>query len=299
MRVPVKNWKGMLVGLCTHLYAKHGDDFSQKVLGLGGRTRTYFSRNPSDMRLPEAIGESGIYVGTHWSADDTYRRCKQVVKVLGYAANRFEVELAESGRRDVRRRGQPRESIAPAPPVRPARAPSAAREVSEEPQAQAPVGDEKPSIRQQIVAHLNGMADREFEHFVGHLLAKLQYENVEVVGRSGDGGVDVTCILKGPLLTPPVTIACQVKRHSSNIGPGAVGDLRGRWAHRADRLILVNTGGFTQGAREAASEPGAKEIALVSGDDLAELMIERAIGVTKQPVVTEKLDEAFFGQFSV
>jgi len=139
------------------------------------------------------------------------------------------------------------------------------------------------------------MDERQFEDFVGRVLAELGYDDVDVVGRSGDGGVDVRCVLKGPLIDPPLTVVCQVKRHASNIGPSAVGDLRGRWAHRADRLILVNTAGFTQGAREAATEPGAKEISLISGEDLAAVMIDKGIGVSKEPVVVERLDEGFFG----
>ena len=173
--------------------------------------------------------------------------------------------------------------------------PSQPTAVSQPPAALSPA---PTSIRDQVVDKLNTMNDRQFEDFVGRLLAELGYDDVEVVGRSGDGGVDVRCVLKAPLIEPPLTVVCQVKRHASNIGPSAVGDLRGRWAHRADRLILVNTAGFTQGAREAATEPGAKEIGLITGEDLADLMIEKGIGVHKEPVVEEKLDETFFEEFS-
>lgn len=41
-----------------------------------------------------------------------------------------------------------------------------------------PVSDAETSIRQQILAKLNSMNDRQFEVFVGHLLAELGYENV-------------------------------------------------------------------------------------------------------------------------
>jgi restriction system protein len=181
----------------------------------------------------------------------------------------------------------------PSPPSQPAPTPVAAPPLAEPP---ASVG--QASIREEILAKLNSMNDRQFEDFVGHLLAELGYADVEVIGRSGDGGVDVRCVLKGPLVDPPLSVVCQVKRHATNVGPSAVGDLRGRWAHRADRLILVNTAGFTQGAREAAREPGAKEINLVSGEDLADLMIQKGVGVTKEPMVVEKLDEAFFSEFS-
>lgn len=179
------------------------------------------------------------------------------------------------------------------PPSQPAPTP-----IATPPPAEPPASVGQTSIREEILAKLNSMNDRQFEDFVGHLLAELGYADVEVIGRSGDGGVDVRCVLKGPLVDPPLSVVCQVKRHATNVGPSAVGDLRGRWAHRADRLILVNTAGFTQGAREAAREPGAKEINLVSGEDLADLMIQKGVGVTKEPMVVEKLDEAFFSEFS-
>ena len=185
--------------------------------------------------------------------------------------------------------------IAARPPISGQPAPTP---VAPPPPAEPPASVGQTSIREEILAKLNSMNDRQFEDFVGHLLAELGYDEVSVVGRSGDGGVDVRCVLKGPLIEPPLTVVCQVKRHAANIGPSAVGDLRGRWAHRADRLILVNTAGFTQGAREAATEPGAKEISLVTGEDLADLMIQKGIGVSKEPVVVEKLDEAFFSEFS-
>jgi restriction system protein len=156
----------------------------------------------------------------------------------------------------------------------------------------------KGSLRDAMVERLSRLTDRQFEEFVGRLLAELGFDNVDVVGRSGDGGVDVRCVLNAPLVMPPITVVCQVKRHTSNIGPSAVGDLRGRWAHRADRLILINAAGFTPGAREAAREPGAKDISLVSGEDLAGLCIEKGIGVRKEPIVEQKLDEEFFSQFS-
>ena len=189
-----------------------------------------------------------------------------------------------------------------APPPPPSAPPVAPPHVSPSPdvstQLQPETIDETKSIREEILTRLNRMNDRQFEDFVGRLLTELGYHDVDVVGRSGDGGVDVRCVLKGPLIEPPLTVVCQVKRHASNIGPSAVGDLRGRWAHRADRLILINTAGFTQGAREAATESGAKEISLVSGEDLADLMIEKGIGVRKEPVVKERLDEGFFDEFS-
>lgn len=196
----------------------------------------------------------------------------------------------------TKRSGDP--GIAVAPGERVETPPPPVPQPLPQPEPEAPLRTARTSIRDEIVAKLNGMDDRQFEEFVGRVLEELGYAEVDVVGRPGDGGADVRCVLRGPFVEPPLTVVCQVKRHATNIGPSVVGDLRGRWAHRADRLILVNLAGFTQGAREAATEPGAKEISLVAGEDLADLMIQRGIGVNREPVVVEKLDEAFFSAFS-
>jgi len=142
------------------------------------------------------------------------------------------------------------------------------------------------------------MDDKEFEEFVGRVLRHLGYDDVSVVGRSGDGGIDIQCTHPLPLIEPPITVACQVKKHANPIGPNVVGDLRGRWAHRADRLILVNLGGFTIGAKETGVELGAKSVKLISGSELVEIMVLQGIGVTKEPVVIESLDETFFSPLS-
>jgi restriction system protein len=153
-------------------------------------------------------------------------------------------------------------------------------------------------IREQLLRKLESMDDKQFEELVGRILIHLQYQDVNVVGRSGDGGIDVECWFPLPLIDMPLSVACQVKRHRNTVGPNVVGDLRGRWAHRADRLILVNLGGFTAGAKEVAAEAGAKMVTLISGNELVDLMASEGIGVRREPVVVEAIDETFFSPFS-
>ncbi len=173
------------------------------------------------------------------------------------------------------------------------------------PDGLVPISTQQPAdsldspIAERLLEKLRAMTDKEFEEFVGRVLVRLGYEEVNVVGRSHDRGLDVECIHTLPLVEPPVSVACQVKRHAGTVGGSVVGDLRGRWAHRVDRLILVNLGGFTAGAREeAAEQPGAKPVKLISGQDLADLMAREGIGVHREPVVMETIDETFFGPFA-
>lgn len=167
-----------------------------------------------------------------------------------------------------------------------------------------PISTQQPAdipdspIAERLLDKLRAMGNKDFEELVGRVFVQLGYEDVNVIGRSGDGGIDIECVFRLPLAEPATKIVCQVKRHLSPVGPSVVGDLRGRWAHRADRLVLVNVGGFTSGAKEAAEEDGAKRVALIAGADLAELMVQEGMGVRREPVIRHELDETFFSPFS-
>ncbi|MCH7645523.1 MAG: restriction endonuclease, partial [Myxococcales bacterium] len=68
--------------------------------------------------------------------------------------------------------------------------------------------------------------------------------------------------------------------------------------HRFDavRGTIITTGGFSKGTTEAAFEPGAAPITLISGEKLLDLLIEHGIGVKKRVTETWELDpEAFSG----
>ena len=135
------------------------------------------------------------------------------------------------------------------------------------------------------------MEGYEFEQFIGRLLDSLGFRDTQVVGQSGDEGIDVLTYLTSPLLT--VKVAVQVKRHSANIGPRDISYLRDRWAHRADKLLFITTSDYTAGAREVADEDRQKKVDLISGEQLVEVMIERQLGVQVEPVLKYHLDEDY------
>jgi restriction system protein len=136
------------------------------------------------------------------------------------------------------------------------------------------------------------MAGYEFEQFVGRLLDSLGFRDTRVTERSGDEGVDVLAYLHSPLITAKVAV--QVKRHSQNVGPKDISYLRDRWSHRADRLMFITTSDYTAGAREVAAEGSSKEVQLVTGDQLADIMIEHSIGVQAHPVLSYEVDNEYF-----
>jgi hypothetical protein len=88
---PVSGWKGLLVTLATALYEADNSGFA-KAEGLTGRSRIYFSTNPSQMRAPAKVGSSGYYVETHWSADNTVALCGRLLQRFGYSRHDLHIE---------------------------------------------------------------------------------------------------------------------------------------------------------------------------------------------------------------
>ena len=161
-------------------------------------------------------------------------------------------------------------------------------------------GDEELTIdqvpeaaRAALLERLVAMDEYDFENFVARVLDALGFRNTEVVGRPGDGGVDVRAVVANELVS--ATVAVQVKRQQSNVGPKEISYLRDRWGRRADKLLFITTSDFTVGAREVATEHDTKPVQLVSGNELADTMIEHRIGVVAHTVERLELDEEFFG----
>jgi restriction system protein len=133
------------------------------------------------------------------------------------------------------------------------------------------------------------------EHIVKGLLESMNYENVEVTNRSGDGGVDVIADIQVGITT--VREVVQVKRHRRNIQRRVLDELRGS-LHRFDatRGTIITTSRFSSGAQEAAFERGAAPITLIDGERLIDLLIEHEIGVRKRLVQLIEFEPADFAE---
>jgi restriction system protein len=58
--------------------------------------------------------------------------------------------------------------------------------------------------------------------------------------------------------------------------------------------MFITTSDFTVGAREVAAEDRDKEVQLVKGEELVQVMLEHGLGVRAEPQVTYGVDEDFF-----
>jgi restriction system protein len=116
-----------------------------------------------------------------------------------------------------------------------------------------------------------------FELLVSTLFQTLGYKNVVVTKRSGDSGIDVKAVLvvEG---VGNIRTCVQVKRQQTPVGRPVVQNLRGSLGpHEVG--IVVTSSGFSAEAREEAQDPTKAPIALISGQQFAELLLKHQIGI--------------------
>jgi restriction system protein len=153
------------------------------------------------------------------------------------------------------------------------------------------VGDWKD----QLMSCLLALDPAAFERLCQRLLREFGFVKVEVTGKSGDGGIDGTGVLRVNLLSFHVLFQC--KRYSGSVGAPAVRDFRGAMVGRTDKGLIITTGTFTADARREATRDGAPAIDLVDGDALCDLLKDRGLGVTVRMVEEVTVNEAAFADF--
>ena len=132
--------------------------------------------------------------------------------------------------------------------------------------------------REKLIECLRGMAPDAFERLCERLLRESGFIEVEVTGRSGDGGIDGNGIIRlAGLISFPVLFQC--KRYRGNVSSGAVRDFRGAMQGRADKGLILTTGGFTNDAHREATRDGAPPIDLIDGELLINKLKELQLGV--------------------
>jgi hypothetical protein len=57
-----------------------------------GRKRPYFSRNENELRFPQKINNTNIFVETNLSANSIVKICLDMVAVFGYSSNDIKIE---------------------------------------------------------------------------------------------------------------------------------------------------------------------------------------------------------------
>ena len=151
------------------------------------------------------------------------------------------------------------------------------------------------SWQDELLDVLLGIDPSAFERVIQRLLRESGFSQVEVTGRSGDGGIDGRGIMRlGGMMSFQVIFQC--KRWKSSVGASIVRDFRGAMVGRADKGLLVSTGTFTKEAVMEATRDGAPAIDLIDGDQLLDMLKEFGLGVETKTIEIEdvSIDKEWF-----
>ena len=133
----------------------------------------------------------------------------------------------------------------------------------------------------------------QFERLCQRLLRELGFVNVEVTGKSNDGGIDGKgIIIIGGVLSFHVVF--QAKRYKGSVSSSIVRDFRGAMIGRADKGLIMTTGSFTREAKKEAQRDGATPIDLIDGNDFAERLKELKLGVNVELVEQVSIKKDWF-----
>jgi restriction system protein len=174
-----------------------------------------------------------------------------------------------------------------------ARQQQAAREAADSGTTLGEVAEPPSTWQDRLLTVLQSMDPTAFERLCQRLLRESGFIEVEVTKRSGDGGIDGYGTIRiGGLIS--FNVLFQSKRYKGNIGADVVRDFRGAMVGRADKGLIITTGGFTIEARREATRDGAPPLDLIDGRLLAEKLKELKLGVTTTFVEQIEVTDEWF-----
>ena len=97
VRHPAARWIEVLGGVCDRMAEEAGSAFVERVAGLRGTVRPYFSDDPARLHHPLRLEHSNLYVDGKFRADNSVRMARRVIEAVRgpRGADSFRIELAE------------------------------------------------------------------------------------------------------------------------------------------------------------------------------------------------------------
>lgn len=147
--------------------------------------------------------------------------------------------------------------------------------------------------KDKLLTVLYNITPSAFERLTQRLLRESGFVQVEVTGKSGDGGIDGKGIMRmSGLLSFHVIFQC--KRYKGSVSPSQIRDFRGAMQGRADKGLFITTGHFTREAIKEALRDGAPPIDLIDGEFLCDKLKELKLGVDIQLIEAVEIKEEWF-----
>src|ERR1051325_9640048 len=141
-------------------------------------------------------------------------------------------------------------------------------------------------IRRQFHTELMQLSFHGFEECIRHLLTRLGYEHVRMVGRTSwrgrthKGGRDLEAVAQTGMTSALVIV--QVKQYELPVQRRFVDELRGVMARlKAQHGLLITTSEFPDVARVAANDEELLPVSLIDGPSLVEAMLTARLGVSQ------------------
>jgi restriction system protein len=148
-------------------------------------------------------------------------------------------------------------------------------------------------IKARLIGELKELTPRTFEHFCSEFLVHLGYRNVEVTRRSQDGGIDGFGDFRQGAIS--IRSAFQAKRWGDNpVGRPEIDRFRGAIQGEYDHGVFLTTSRFSKEAKLASYKKGAITILLLDGSAIADLLVDRGLGVRRLPLYIYDVDDEFF-----
>lgn len=152
---------------------------------------------------------------------------------------------------------------------------------------------EETNWKEQLLNVLFDILPEAFERLAQRLLRESGFIQVEVIGKTGDGGIDGKGIVRiSGFLSFHVIFQC--KRYKGSITPSQIRDFRGAMQGRADKGLFITTGTFTREAIKEATRDGAPPIDLIDGELLCDKLKEFKLGVETELIESVEVKKEWF-----
>lgn len=243
--------------------------------------------------------------------DDLYRKKYGTMSVVEYRSGWARWALKEYGLVDnsargvwtLTEKGRDTHSVDPAEIERSNRArkrerATLAQTMDPSPETNGDITDDNDEAddgpwRNELHRILTNLAPDAFERLVQRLLRESGFIQVEVTGKTGDGGIDGKGIARiHGLMSFHVIFQC--KRYQGAVSAGEMRNFRGAMAGRTDKGLFITTGTFSSGAYKEATRDGPPPIDLIDGEALADKLRELELGVKVEMVERATVDADWF-----
>ena len=157
---------------------------------------------------------------------------------------------------------------------------------------------EDKTWQEELMELLLSMHPDAFERLIQRILRESGFSQVEVTGKTGDGGIDGKGIFKiAGLISFNVLFQC--KRWQNSVAASDIRDFRGALQGRADKGLFATTGSFTRDAIKEASRDGATPIDLLDGEALTNKIKELNLGLAIEYVEKISINKKWFANKSI